>query len=44
MREAGAEKIRRRGGKMHKAVTFGEKQPALGRESLRSDGVRAGEY
>jgi len=42
-REAGAEKIRTRGGKMHEALMFGEKEPASGRESIRSGGVRAGD-
>jgi len=42
-REAGAEKIGTRGGKMHEALTFGEKEPASGRESIRSGGVRAGD-
>jgi len=41
--EAGAEKIGTRGGKMHEALTFGEKEPASGRESIRSGGVRAGD-
>jgi len=40
-REAGAEKIAMIGGKMHEALTFGEKEPAPGRESIRSGGVRA---
>jgi len=44
MREAGAETIGTRGGKIHEALTFGEKEPASGRESLRSDIVRAGEW
>jgi len=43
MREAGAERIGTRGGKIHEALTFGEKEPASGRESLRSDVVRVGE-
>jgi len=42
-REAGAEKIRTRRGKMPQALTFGEKEPASGRESIRSGGVRAGD-
>jgi len=33
-----------RGGKMHEALTFGKKEPASGQESIRSGGVRAGEY
>jgi len=28
---------------MHEALTFGEKHPASGRESIRSGGVRAGD-
>jgi len=32
-----------RGGKIHEALRFGEKEPASGRESLGSDVVRAGE-
>jgi len=43
-REARAEKIGTRGGKMHKALTFSEKEPASGQESIRSGGVRAGKY
>ena len=42
-REAGVETIETRGGKIHEPLTFGEKEPASGRESLRSDVVRAGE-
>jgi len=42
-REAGAENIGMRGGKEHEALTFGEKEPASGQESPRSEGVRAGE-
>ena len=42
-REVGAENIGIRGGKMHEALTFGEKEPASGRESPGSEGVRAGE-
>ena len=42
-REAGAEKIGTRGGKMPEALTFGEKEPASGRGSIRSGGVRAGD-
>jgi len=52
-REAGADKIGTRGGKMHESQTFSEKEPASGRESirsggsgletLRSGGVRAGD-
>jgi len=42
-REAGAEKIGTRGGKMHEALTFSEKEPVSGRESIRSGGVRAGD-
>jgi len=41
-REGGAEKIGTRVGKMHEALTFGEKEPASGRESVRSGSVRAG--
>ena len=29
---------------MHEGLTFGEKESALGRESLKSDSVTAGEY
>jgi len=32
-----------RGGKIHEALTFGEKEPASGHESLRSDVGRVGE-
>jgi len=32
-----------RGGKIHEALTFEEKELASGRENLRSDVVRAGE-
>ena len=42
-REAGAEKIRTRGEKMHEALTLGEKAPESGRECIRSGGVRVGE-
>ena len=42
-REAGAEKIGTRGGKMNEALTFGEKEPGSGRETIRSGGVRAGD-
>ena len=42
-REAGAEKNGTRGGKMHKTLTLGEKEPASGWESIRSGGVRAGD-
>jgi len=53
-RKAGAEKIVTKGGKMHQALTFGEKEPtsggrvfdhaASGRETLRSGGIRAGDH
>jgi len=42
MREVGAERIRTRGGTIHEALTFREKEAASGRESLRSDVVGAG--
>jgi len=42
-RKAGGERIGTRGGKIHEALTFGDKEPASGRESLRSDVVRVGE-
>ena len=42
-REVGAEKIGTRGAKIHEALIFGEKEPASGRESIRSGGVRAGD-
>jgi len=42
-REVGAENLGMRGGKMHQALTFGEKEAASGRESPGSEGVRAGE-
>jgi len=42
-REAGAEKIATRGGKMHESLTFGEKEPASGGEGIGSGGVRAGD-
>ena len=42
-REAGAETIGTRGRKINEALKFGEKEPAAGHESLRSDIVRAGE-
>ena len=42
-REVGAENIGMRGGKMHEALTFGDKEPASGQESPGSEGVRAGE-
>ena len=32
-----------RGGNIHEALTFGEKEPASGRESLRSGDVRTEE-
>ena len=41
--EGRSRKIWTRGGKMHEALTFSEKEPASGREGPRSDGVRAGE-
>ena len=41
--EAGAEKNGTRGGKMHEALTFGEKESASGRESIRLGSVRAGD-
>ena len=42
-REPGAEKIGTRGGKMHEALMFGQKEPASERESIRSGGFRAGD-
>jgi len=42
-RESGAETIGRRGGMIHEGLRFGEKEPASGHESLRSNVVRAGE-
>ena len=42
-REVGAENIGMRGGKMKEALTFGEKEPASGRQSPGSEGVRAGQ-
>jgi len=42
-REAGAEIIRTRSGQIYEALTLGEKKPASGRNSLRSDVVGAGE-
>jgi len=41
--ETGAEKNGTRGGKMHKALTFSEKELALGSESFISGVVRVGE-
>jgi len=43
MREAGAERIGTRAGKMRKAPMFGETEPASERESHRSHVVRSGE-
>jgi len=40
MREAGTERFRTRGDMIHKAPIFDEKEPAFGRESLRSGDVR----
>jgi len=37
-------KIGTRCGKMHEARRFGEKEPAPGRETVTSGGIRAGEY
>ena len=42
-REVAAEIIEMQGGKMHEALTLGEKEPASGQESRGSEGVRAGE-
>jgi len=41
MSEAGAESSGTRGGKIHKGLTVGEKEPASWRVSLRSDVARA---
>jgi len=42
-REVEAENIAMRGGKMHEALTCGEKEPASGQEGPGSEGVRAGD-
>ena len=42
-REVGAEHIVMRGRKMEEVQTFGEREPASGRESPGSEGVRVGE-
>ena len=43
-RKEGAENLVMRGERISEALTFGEKDPASGRESTRSGGVRAGEH